>query len=564
MITFRPMTLLVAASFRRIAVLATGLLACAGVRTGAQVQLTHTEDASPVPVGMLRLRVATGWTRYDQRFGTDGLTALGEELSADPLGTRQLPLLGPLETAVQSLAVSPGTRLSLGRLVTRGDARIATTPIALELGVTRRLSLGVVVPVVQTRRTITLDVNSTTGAPANVGLVPGAERGNAAAANSAAAASFSSAAQQLSALIARCTAAPSGAGCGAVAADPAGAAAATARAQQFAAAATALGSTATTVSLAPRAMGTLAVQIELQRIALNQQLDRFLGAGAARTSPVYFARTDFSYIDLQGRDGTPGLLQSALGGGLDSIRTTERIGIGDISVGAQYMVFDGFQRDSLPVRGRQARLAVGGAFRFGTGRADTASSLVDIGTGEGDAVELRSALDVIQGRLGGTIAARYVRTFARTVHGSVLGDPESGFPVPVFGNRVRSASDVIALDLTPRYLLSESFALDGHYGLERTGTATYAPVSAVAADVVQPAYCGTLVVCTIPAGRGRLAQRIGLGLRYSTVDGYARGTTRFPVEVTYTHLTTISGDPGVPKLSREQVQLRLFYRLFGK
>jgi hypothetical protein len=60
-----------------------------------------------------------------------------------------------------------------------------------------------------------------------------------------------------------------------------------------------------------------------------------------------------------------------------------------------------------------------------------------------------------------------------------------------------------------------------------------------------------------------MAQRLGFGARYSTVDAYARGQARYPVEVSFSHMETITGDAGVPKLSRDEIQLRLFYRLFG-
>ncbi|MFI5256781.1 MAG: hypothetical protein ACHQRK_05910, partial [Gemmatimonadales bacterium] len=59
----------------------------------------------------------------------------------------------------------------------------------------------------------------------------------------------------------------------------------------------------------------------------------------------------------------------------------------------------------------------------------------------------------------------------------------------------------------------------------------------------------------------RTAQRVGLGFRYSTTDAYARGTARFPVEITFTHFETITGDAGLPKSTRDMIQLRLYYRL---
>jgi len=557
MITFRPMTLL-AAALRRRALLAAGLLALLAGRAGAQVELTHTEDAAPIPRGMMRLRITTGWTRYDQRYGANGLEPLGAELSSDSLGAAQFPLLTPIQDALKSLAGDSQLRLSLGRLVTQGDARIVTTPIALEYGLTRRLSIGVVVPVVQARRVIGLTVNAS--GDANVGFVPSTRRDEAAAANKSAADSYNTAATELAGLITSCQANPSDPACATYASDPAGAASARALAAQMAGAAAALGTTSATALVAPRANGAAAQEIQIQRAVLNRQLQRYLGANATQVSAVFFAPTDFSYIDLQGRDGTPGLLQGTIGGGLDSIRTVERLGIGDVSVGVQYLAIDHFQHDSLPVHGTQARLSVGVGFRFATSRADTATNLVDIGTGSGAGVELHSALDMIRGRVGGTVAARYVKSFARNVSAPLYGDPEAPFPLPSLGRRDRTEGDVLALDLTPRYLLSETFAIDLAYGLERHGATTWSAVDTPAAD--QPTFCA-YVSCAAAAGVARTAQRAGLGLRYSTVDSYDRGAARFPFEVSFTHLTTVSGDVGIPKLSRDQIQLRIFYRLFG-
>ena len=63
------------------------------------------------------------------------------------------------------------------------------------------------------------------------------------------------------------------------------------------------------------------------------------------------------------------------------------------------------------------------------------------------------------------------------------------------------------------------------------------------------------------SGTARTAQRVGIGLRYSTVDLYARNQARYPVEVSFTHLATATGDAGLSKQSRDQIQVRLFYQL---
>lgn len=564
MITFGPMTLLAVRRLRRASHLLPALLALAGAPTlsaGAQSELSHLEDAAPVPRGMLRLRLANVWTTWDQRFSAGGPVPLGSDLSADPLGSAQFPRLTPIEQSIQALAADPTMRLSLGRLVTRSDARVVTTPIVFELGLTPRLSVGVTVPVVQTRRVASADVNSATGTPANVGFVQAGQRGLFARTNQAAYASYQQAAANLAALITQCRANPGAAGCVAYNADAAGAAQAQSLATAYANAIRTLGTDSTTAHVAPRAAGTFAVEIEMRRNALNAQLQRFLGGSPTQVSPVFFATTDFSYIDLQGRDGVPGLLQSNLGGGFDSLHTSERIGVGDISVGAQYLVFDRFQRDTLPLHGLQTRLAVGGAVRFATSRPDTATNLTDIGTGQGAAVEVHSALDLIHGRVGGTVGLRYLKPFARTVSAPVFGDREAPFPFPSIDAVRRTAGDVLGLELTPRFLLSETFAIDGRYGWERVSATSYAG----APDAVLNAadYCA-YVSCQNTLGTARTSQRLGLGLRYSTVDAYLRGRARYPVEVSYAHLTTVSGDPGVAKESREQIQLRIYYRLFGQ
>lgn len=524
----------------------------------AQAPLSHTEDAAPVPAGSLRLRITTAWARYDERFSADGGTQpLSADFSTPALGVSQLPLLTGTEASLQALAGDPAVRLSLGRLQVRGGARIVTMPISLEYGVTRRLSLGVQVPVVQTRRVVQLRANTDTSA--NVGYVPEGMRSAAAQRNQAVVGAFQQSADQLAALITQCAANPGAAGCAPVNADPAGAASARDQARAYADAVRALGVDAANALIAPREGGTLATSIDARRQAINAALQQFLGASAGASSGVFTATTDFSYIDLQGRRGSPGLLQGALGGGLDSLHTSDRLGIGDVAVGAQYLVFDRFVHGRTPVPLLQTRMLVGAAVRFATSQADSARDLVDIAPGEGAGVELRSALDLISGRFGGTIAARYVKAFSRTVTAPLFGNPEAFYPVPFFGERKRTAGDVMGLDLTPRFFFSDWLSVDAHYGIERVGATQYST------GLAGPpcANCITIdppdVVTTV--GSPTTAQRVGAGFRLSTVNAFARGRASFPIEVSFAHLETISGDAGLPKVSRDQIQLRFFYRL---
>lgn len=561
MITFAPMLPLVAPSYprslplRRLA-LAALLIA---MPVGAQAPLSHTDDAAPVPKGSLRLKITTAWTRYDERFAVDGVQPLGADFSTPALGVAELPLLAPTQASLQTLAGDPSVRLSLGRFEMRGGARVVTMPLSLEYGVTRRLSIGVQVPIVQTRRVVQLRVNTDSSALANVGFVPDAARQSAAQQNAAVASAFQQSADQLGALIAQCAANPGAAGCAPINADPAGAAAALTQTRDYAQAVRGLGADAATALLAPRAGSALESAIDARRVAINAALQQFLGAGAGSSTGVFTATTNFSYVDLQGRRGAPGLLASALGGGLDSLHTSDRIGIGDVAVGAQYLLFDRFARDSVAIPRLQSRMLVGAAVRFATSQADSARDLVDIAPGEGAGVAVHSALDLISGRFGGTIAARYVKAFSRTVTAPLLGNPEAFYPIPLFGERKRTAGDVVGLDLTPRYFFSDWLAVDALYGLERVGATTYsgdagAPPCANCLSVVP------IGVATI-SGSATTAQRVGLGFRLSTVAAYARGQARYPIEVSFSHLETVAGDAGLPKASRDQIQVRFYYRL---
>jgi len=542
-----------------IAVLASLHVAHANVAR-AQATLSHTDDATPIPSGWVRLSVLNVWERYDSWFVEGGaMRALGDELSTDSLGPRQLPRLAPIEGGLQTLTNNPSQRLTFGRLDVRSDARIVTTPIALEYGITRRLSLGVVVPVVQTRRTAQVRVNQRatgdTAKTSNVGIMPVDGRVAQAAKNAQFVADLARSATTLNALLARCVQNPAAAECDPVRGKEAAAAAAAKRAADFAGAvATAYGITPTTAVVAPLAGSALATTIDAQRLALQTQLATYVPGTVLGTLPT--ATTEFSYIDLQGRAGVRGLLGSELGGGLDSIATTERLGIGDVEVRARVLLLDHVQRDSLPIHGPQVRLGLAGIVRFATSRPDSATNLIDIGTGEGAGIEVRSSLDVRSGRVGATVSGRYATFFERTVRVPLVGYPIAGFPYPQFGEVSRTGGNVFGLDVTPRVFVGDWLAFEGMYGHEHTDAATFTGAGASPCSA-----CTPLPNSILPAPL--TVQRLGIGVRYSTVDAFLRRRARYPIEVIYRHLETITGDAGAPKIFRDQIQLRLYYRIRG-
>ncbi len=527
------------------------VLSAALPQAGAQVTLTHTEDASPIPAGNFRFRMTTGWTRYDELFGVNGVRGLSEQISADSLGPRQLPLLVPVENALKTLSNNPSTRLTFGTLAAESDIRTVVTPIVLEYGITRRLSIGMKVPIIQTRRAIHFSMNADSTRLGNTGFLPPRLRGNAAQANATVYAAFQHAADSLTTLIAKCPGSPSLPGCSTVNGNLGAATATRDQAQAFATAVrTALGTDTTTTIVAPRAGSPLALSIDARQAALNTQIQVYLGPTAGTSSSVFTATTDFSYIDLQGRSGVGGLLASPLGGKLDSLQTTNRLRLDGVTFAAQYMVFDRFHYDTLPFAGVQSRLAAGAELRFDSAPRDSAQVLVQVSPVQGSGFAVHGAMDIVRGKLGATIVGRYDKAFARTAVSSIVGDPEAFYPVPVFATVQETRGDILTLDLTPRLLLGQWFAIDGLYGLERTGATTYdAPPS-------------TVGVFT-PNTSARTAQRVGFGIRSSTIDSYRRGATRTPVEVSFTHMETITGDVGTAKIFRDQVQVRIYWAAFG-
>jgi hypothetical protein len=516
----------------------------------AQLTLTHTEDAAPVPQGTLRFRMTTGWTRYDERFIAGGHRSLTDEISADSLGSAQLPYLTPIEQALRTLAANPGTRLSLGRLAAYSDARIVTTPIAFEYGLTRRLSIGVMVPIVQTRRNIAFGINKDSAA--NVGFVPSRQRDSAAKANALVYGGFSKAADSLTTLVARCPSNPTASGCAAVNLNSADAASAAALARQFAdAVKSSLGTDTATTRIAPKTGGAIAISIDAQRALINARVQKYLGASAGASNAIFTQSIPFSYIDFQGRNGVPGLLEGSLGG-VDSLQTTNRLALGGATFALQYQVFDNFRIDSIASPRLQSRLAVGGGFKFEKLLQDSTRRLGSILAGNGSAIELHSAMDVITGTFGGTAVVRFTKYLPHAVYAPLVGDPESFWPIAVFGSADATAGSVAGLDLTPRYLIGSSFALDGHYGFERTGATTYDRMT-------PPSTCTVCSTATTLSTAARNAQRVGFGVRYSTVDAWQRGQSGTPMEVSFTHLQTITGDAGVARLQRDQVQVRLYF-----
>lgn len=512
----------------------------------AQVATGPTEDAIVVPFGVLRAEFGGSWSSWRDRYSSapDGSplserASLGAEFSGTPFGVMHDPSLLPVRDAVRTLTGNSALDVNLGSVITRADALSARTTFRMELGLGARLALLASVPYVQTRMSVSVDVDA---AGANLGLNPALLAADAASRNFALTEAARTAADQMLALVEGCTADPGGAGCGPVAADPDDAAALVADANAVASALAALYGTDDEdgASFVPIAGGAEDALLAQRLTTLAQALAAYgIGTLAPDARPVGATPV------------TPG--QFGLSG-IGSAGQVERYGIGDVEVGAKFLVIDTF--GSLPGATRPAgvalRLAVGGVFRYGRNSADSLNTPLDIGIGDGqNDLEGRAWLDVGFGsRVAVSLAGRYGVQQA--------DEPEMAFPGMLPGVVERDLGDYIQLEASPRVAIGSSLALAGFWSMHRKEEDTF--TGTLSGGDGFPVDAAALAI-----GTEAREQRAGAGIVFSTLDAYGRGRTSFPLDFSYLYTRTVSGAGRLTMHRAEhRIMGRFYLGLFGK
>lgn len=479
-------------------VIAPAAFTFAPLSASAQAGLPQLEDASIAPRGLLRLRVATAWTRYESRFASSGLTPLGAPYTADSLGVAQIPDLATTQTAMQSAAGSP-LLLSLGRSSLSTLAREEHIPLTLEYGVTSRLQASLMIPVVRKRRTGFLRLDS---AGANVGPNPQRFSSTAAGNNALVQVQFASASLQLQQRLQFCTANPSSAGCPALLARQAEAQQVINSSTTFAADVAALYGTTGNNGMAfvPRNQSAAQVAIAARVSAYNVQYLDLLGqtvdiltvAPTGATGPAGWNDIEAYFTRELGRD---------------SLATKELQGVGDYELGATFMAINHAPARAGALR---ARLAFASSVRFASGTRRAPAGVTDMRIGDGGVgFDARALLDLHRGRLGVFGAASY----------SVIGSGPLSSP---------NDADRIGIDVAPRLHLTAPLALHGAWSLRRGD------------------FTGT-------------TQLVGGGVSFTTVNSYRRGARPLPMEMRYSHLEAARGDAGAPRLVRDQLEVRIYF-----
>lgn len=529
------------------------------------------DDATTPPPRVVRVQLSTSIADFTQRYGkgtagrTDGsFEPLGIDFSVGALGVAQFPGLASVESAMRSLTGNTAFTLSLGRSALAEQVRIQTTPIQLEAGLTRWLSIGVMVPIVSARNQVGFNINSDS-VRGNVGFNPGRLADSSVASNALLVSQLTAARTQLATLLANCNSNPgSNAQCPAIIAN---APTINASASAFTSGLTQVyGTSRTTGSPFVPVAGSAADSAIRNRVTTfrTQYAQYGVTAIAATTLGPSRAPTVITPDGIQRvvADSTLGLLAAPLG-------TVTHQGLGDIEVAVKLRLVDSFGMHTDSIRflpkGLNLRQSVAGVYRFATGTIDLPNNYLDYGTGQGNtAVEVRSFTDLVYGRhFFASVIARYTLEMPDQQVRRITDTPDQVF-APAWRQRLvdRNVGDQLQVEVTPRWVLNDFFSVGAQYLFRHkaedsfTGTYTVSPAeSGLSAPV-------TLNANTLRYETDATEQRVGVGLTFSSVAAHARHKAAFPIEVQVFHSRTLTGTGGaVPRLSIQQLQVRLYPRL---
>lgn len=505
-------------------------------------------DARQLPAGGWRYAIGGIWEGHDELTENGTTRPYLGRLATDAFGVRHLPQLAGAQSAIRTLAGAPSYALSLGPLEALGDTRQSIAPITIERGLTRRLSLSLTVPYVESRDNARLILNRD-GTGANVGQNTAYTSAAVRQSNGTMLRQFALARATLTAEIARCTS-TAAANCDAIRANP------TSAQQLLLDALAAQNALATLYGDSLRAgspvvpiVGSSEYTAITSRIGTLRTAFAALGISAIDPSSIPAAATV-----VNGPGGLPRLANdSAYGLNYAVLGGTRRAGIGDIDLTASYMLLNTIgERPAAWINasrfGVRSQLTAG--WRFGTAGADRTNTAFDVPIGDGAAALLvRSTTDlVLSSRFWMSGTLRVVQPFSdnAVLRRPLYADSSVFFPSTV-GTATRSLGRRVTMEVVPRMVIGRFFALTAGYQLARNDASTY---KFSATD--------SLPAETLTVG-SRTAQSMVLGFTFSTLSSYLRNRAKFPLEVFFTHIApvTASGDL-TPRVATDRLELRIY------
>lgn len=545
------------------------LLLASPFALGAQATAGIGDDATPLPVHGARIRIVGLWTNYDSRFAPNAKgdiekSRLFSEFSRDNLGAADFTRLSGAQDNIRNLSgLGNAFALSFGQLDAKGDVSKSIVPLQIDVGVTNRLSLSLMVPYVETRSASSFTLNRS-GTGANVGQNPSRANASARNANTTVATQIDASRAKLSAEIARCAdVLETGGGCAAIRANPAAAQSLLTQSAAFRTQLSLLYGTNSTTGavVVPIAQSAAQTAIENKLAAMRDQFLNFGSSSLDATSKPVGATFIYATGALQAM-----AQDSAFGLAYDTLAIGGRAGMGDVELSATFLLVNSLgnsQFDRLNLSRKGVRTAVSGGWRFGTATGGRSGNPFDLPTGDGaNALLLRSTTDLIWNRrfwVSGTV--RYAKPLAdnvvtrfRPISDSTLFRPSLVLPAE------RKLGAHTEIEIAPRFGIGRSFGLSAAYTLARQDASTLSatfPDADVATTAFSVADFGSSLVSTTAT----TVQSVFFGASYSTLNAFVRGKSRWPLEVLYSHGLVLNASGGVaPATVSDRIELRIYTR----
>lgn len=529
------------------------------------------DDATLPAKGELRFSLPTLWKSWYERYGqgTPGrpngtVEPLGVDFNFDTIGVAQFENLAPVQNSIRSLSGMPDFTASLGTSQVQVRDNVQTTPLALEMGLTSRVALSVMVPFVTATSNVNFLMNPT-GFEPTLGFNPTLIAPSAAATNGNFLAQFDSASSQLFHAIATCSATPGAPGCTAINANPAAARALITSANSFASGLAQVygGRGGATGFLFVPIAGTAAqTAIEAKVSAFRAMYAAYGNTAITGTGPIA-AQAPLTASDMQ-----TVLTDSAFGVNAKPLATSVTRGIGDIEVGLKVNLFDSFHANDsarFAPKGFNVRQSIGGIYRFGTGTLPDPADFTALGTGEHtSAIQLRTFTDLLFGpHFWLSLVGSYTTQAADQLSVRIPDTPNQVILASYRQEPVqRKLGDILEIQVNPRWTINDYLSLGGQYYYRHKATDVYSgtfDVTDLAGNVV------TLDAAVLGMYTEATESRLGIGATYSTVVNVRKHKSGVPFDISYFHYETTLGALGrVPKISVDQVTMRVYQKLFGR
>ncbi len=554
----------------RAALLATGtafLLLSPTLR--AQAVTGVGDDATLPDKGVLRFSISSIWKSWYERYGqgTPGrpngsVEPLGVDFNFDTIGVGQLENLGPVQNSIRSLSGMPGFTASLGAANVQLRDNVLTTPLGVEAGLTKHLALSVMVPFVTATSNVNFVMNPT-GFEPNIGFNPALLVPAVVTSDATFLAQFDSASAQLSRQIATCTATPGAPGCAPINANPNGARALVTSANSFASGlAQVYGGRSTTGALfVPIAGSAAETAIEAKIAAFRAMYTTYGSTAITGTGPVA-AQAPLTASDMQ-----TVLTNPMYGVNAKPLATSVTRGIGDIEVGLKLKLFDSFRGNDSALfapKGFNWRQSFGGIFRLGTGALPSPADFTAVGTGDHqNDIEGRSFTDLLFGRhFWLSLVGSYTVQMADQLTVRIPDSPTQVLLASYRQESVqRNLGDILEIQVNPHVAINDYLSFTGQYYYMHKAADAYSgrfTVTDLAGNTA------TLDASVLGMYTEQSESRLGIGMTYSTVANVEKHKSGVPFDISYFHYETTLGSLGrVPKISVDQVTLRVYQRILG-